>query len=274
MIKPASSLLALLLAAGASPAFSDTVVTFKNAGKGAPNTIAIHKGMVQMPSPQGGMRLIMDTNSRNMLMINDTEKQYMKMNSATIEKTSSLMSQMRQQMMAQLKNLPPEQRKAIEQRMGLDQAQPKAPVMSLKATGQTKKISNIPCKVTDILKNGKKIMEACVATPGDAGIAKADYATMKKMFDMSRQFAKQSSKMGGPNAGGIASMPELNGVPMEVKDLESGQTVTIATIDSKASLKDADFKPGEGYKLVDPLQQMQQMRQQMGRMPAPPQGAK
>ncbi len=261
MIKPASSLLALLLAAG--PALSDTVITFQNAGKGAPNRIAIHHGMVQMPAPQGGMRLIMDTNSRNMVMINDAQKQYMQMNSGTIEKTNSLMSAMRQQMMAQLKNMPEEQRKMIEKRMGLTQNPPAAPKMTLKATDKMKRISNVPCKVTEILRNGEKVMEACVAKPADARIASEDYATMKKMFDMSRQFAKQSAKMAGPAASGIASMPDLNGVPMEVRDLKGGHTVTIANIDSKAKLKDADFKPGAKYQKIDPLQQMRQMQQQM-----------
>ncbi len=267
MIRPARIALAVTVACLAQQVSADTVVTFKKQNGAAPEKITIHAGMVQMPSPETGMRLVMDTNRQKMLMINDKEKQYMEMDSATIEKTSKLMSQMRQAMMAQMKNLPEAQRKMLEKRMGIGATLPAAPKFTVKSTGKHIKISGIPCEVKEILRDGKPSMEACVASVADTGIDKADYATMKKMFDMSRMFARQSAKMAGSAAGGVASMPNLDGVPLEVKDMEHGRTVTVATIDSKVKLADKDFQIGPGYKKIDPFQQMQQ---HMGHMPAPP----
>jgi len=260
MYRPIVFSFVFALAAATQSAFADTVVTFNATGNDVPNTISIHDGSVQMPVPQGNMRLVMDTKTSRMLMIDDGKKQYMEMDSETIKQTSDLMDMVRTQMMAQLENMPEGQRKMLEERMGINLKKPATPVITIKPTGKKKTVSKVKCEVHDVLSDGKKTMEACVATIKASGVAHKDYQTMKKMFVMSRNFAKQATKLGGPTATNtVANMPDLNGVPMEVKNLNDGNTITITSINSNAKLDGSKFKPGSNYKKINLLEQMQKM---------------
>ncbi len=253
--------LALLIGSGGH-VLADTVVHFEGAGNDMPNTISIHNGRVLMAAPGDNTRMVMDTKTSTMRIINDEQKQYMEMNEKTIEQTAGVMSQMRQQMLAQLKALPPEQRKMIEEKMGISsQAAPSVPKVEVKATGKTKKVNGISCEINHILTDGKKTMEACIATPEAAGVNSADFTTMKKMFKFSKSMAEKSAKMSGGNGPIGTNVPELNGVPMEMVELDSGKKMTIKSIDAHAKLNDADFMPGKDYKIYNPLEMMQQQMQ-------------
>ena len=191
----------------------------------------------------------------------------MEMNDKTIEQSSAMVEQMQAQMASQLKSLPEAQRKAIEERMGLSQAKPAAPKVEVKMTGNKRKISGVECEEQQVLTDGQATISACVATPKAAGINDADYATMKKMFQFSKTMAKKSGGVGG---GLAANVPNLNGIPMEVKDLKSGNTLTISSIES-ADLDSKNFAPDPSYQRFDPLQQMQQQMQKLGSgAPTPP----
>lgn len=260
MYRPIVFSFVFALAAASQSAFADTVVTFNATGNDVPNTISIHDGSVQMPVPQGNMRLVMDTKTSRMLMIDDGKKQYMEMDSETIKQTSDLMDMVRTQMMAQLENMPEQQRKMLEQRMGINLKQPTAPVIKVNATGKMKSVSKIQCEIHDVLSDGKKTMEACVATVAASGVAQSDYETMQKMFQMSREFARQAGNLGGLAATTtVANMPDLNGVPMAVKNIADGNSITITSIDSTVKLAAAKFKPGSDYKKINLLEQMKNM---------------
>lgn len=260
MLIPIVPSFAFVLVVAAQATFADTVVTFNASGNDAPNTLLIHAGSVQMPAPQSNMRVVMDTNNRHMLMIDDGKKQYMEMNSESIKQTSNMMDMVRQQMMAQLENMPEQQRKMLEQRMGINLKQPTAPVIKVNATGKMKSVSKIQCEIHDVLSDGKKTMEACVATVAASGVAQSDYETMQKMFQMSREFARQAGNLGGLAATTtVANMPDLNGVPMAVKNIADGNSITITSIDSTVKLAAAKFKPGSDYKKINLLEQMKNM---------------
>jgi hypothetical protein len=236
-----------------------TVIKFNSSTPGAPSQLSILNGNVLIPAADDG-RIVMDTNKNIMMMINDPQKKYMEMDDKTIEQSSAIMDQMQAQMLAQLKSLPEAQRKAIEKRMGLDQSKPAEPKMEVKKTGKKRKVNGIECEDQNVLSDGKVTISACVATPKAAGISDADYATMKKMFKFSKSMAKKSGNMGG---GLAANVPDLNGIPMEVNDLQSGNTMSITSIES-ADLDSKNFAPDPSYQRFDPLQQMQQQMQQLG----------
>jgi hypothetical protein len=255
---PASILLAALSTTTAI-ADSGTVISLSSSTPGAPGKISILNGSVLIPSPKGDGRIIMDTNKNIMTMINDPQKRYMEMNNKTIEKSSGIMEQMQQQMLTQLESLPEEQRKAIEQRMGLNQNKPAEPKVEVKPTGNKRKISGIECEEHNVLTDGQKTLTACVATPKASGITDADYKTMKKMFHFSKEMAKKSGGIGG---GLAANVPDLNGVPMEVNELQSGSILTITSIKS-AELDSKSFMPDASYTRFDPIEEMQKQMQQM-----------
>lgn len=250
---------ALLLLAGSAQA--DTVIQFSH-GPEQNSAISIKNGIVYTPAGQG-QRMLWDTNNNRMLMVNDAQKQFMVIDTATIEQASGFMEQMREQMMAQLKSMPEEQRKALERQMGINLSKPAVPKVELKSTGKGRTISSIRCAQSDIFTNGQKTGEVCIASIKDSGINPQDYATMKKMFNLSKKMAEKTASMGAPGAGMIKDMPDLNGVPMEFRDLSSGQAVLISSVNSSAQLDPANFAPGQGYQQVNPFQQMQQLQGMM-----------
>jgi hypothetical protein len=254
---------ALLATLSISVAHADTgtIIKFDSSVPEAPRELSILNGRVLIPSATGDGRIIMDTNKNVMFMVNDPQKQYMEMNDETIEQSTGMMEQMQQQMAAQLKSLPEAQRKAIEQRMGLDQAKPATPKVEVKPTGKKRNVSGVECEDRSVLTDGQATMSACVATPKAAGISEVDYKTMKKMFHFSREMAKKSGGLGGGKL--TTNVPDLDGIPMEVKDLQSGNTLTITSIQS-SNLDSKHFAPDPSYKRFDPIQQMQQQMLQMG----------
>ncbi len=254
----------------AGPAAADTVIKFNSSQKGALEQMAIKDGKVLISSSQSPGRIVMDTGAQKMVMINDKDKKFMEMDEKYMEQSANLMNQMRQQMMSQLQNLPPEQRKAVEQQMGIAATPPKPPEVTIKATGQTKTVSGVPCEIHEVMTDGKKSMEACMATPEAAKINVSDYATLKKMQAFSQTMMKKSVAMGGGGSNMPKELfPSLEGLPMELKDIQNNFTMTITAVES-ASLNAKDFLPGDGYQKFDPIQQMQQMQQQKQQQaPAP-----
>ena len=256
-----TTLLLSLLAAGGQGAFADTVIYFRTNAPGSPESMAIKGNKVLISAPEKNGRFIMDTASEKVVMINDQEKKYFEINSKTIEQTASIMDTMRQTMLAQLQNLPPEQRKMLESRLGLTaETTPPVPKVEIKTTQTQIKVNGIPCTLTDIYTDGAKTAEACVATTKAAGISESDYQTMQKMFRLSKKLAEKSARMTGPAPGRFAKSltPELDGFPMQVRDLRNGNHVIVSKIETK-KLNDKDFRPGMAYQKFNPLQEMQKM---------------
>ncbi len=251
----------LLLVLTATTASADTVIHFKTNAPGSPEQMAIKGDKVLILSPQREGRFVMDTATETVTMIDDREKRYFQIDSQTVEQTTGMVEMMRQAMLAQLKNLPPEQRKMMEERLGITpEATPPLPTIEIRPTTSKIKVNGVPCTLTDIVTDRRKTAEACVATPKAAGISDTDYATMQKMFRISRKLAEKTRHMTGPAAGEFAQSlaPELDGFPMEVKDLTNGNHVIVSKIETR-KLKTSDFLPGAGYQKINPLQEMQRL---------------
>ncbi len=258
---------ALLLSSifvGLGNAQADTLIKFDAIETNQSGSIAIKDGLVLLRDPRRPGRLVMDTNTSTLYMIDDTRKQYVKMNEGTLEKTASMMSLMQQVMLSQIQKLPPEERKAFEQRLGLNAQKKAPPKIEVHRTGAHKKLRGIDCEVTNILTDGKLTAGACVATPKAAGVPEKDYQTMKKMFAISRRMAEKTSSLsrGMPGNFSPQMVPELNGVPIEAKDFLRKNSLEIKSI-QQTTLNAKDFQPGADYTLFDPVEQMQlQMKMQ------------
>lgn len=262
-MKHAAMTAATCLFLSTASGYADTIIKFKTNAPGSPDSMSIKGSKVLISAPERKGRFIMDTEVGKIMIINDQEKKYFELDNKTVEQTSSMMKMMQNAMMAQLQNLPPEQRKAIESRLGLQQKAPPAPKVEIKPTQAVIKVNGIPCTMTNIFTDGKKTAEACVATTKAAGISEADFITMQKMFRMSRDLAEKSANMSGAAAGKFAHSlaPDLEGFPMEVRDLRNGNNVVVSKIE-KTNLTNTSFNPGQGYQKFNPIQEMQKLMQQ------------
>lgn len=256
-------LLSLPVALVTAAASADTVIHFNTNAPGSPERMTIKGQKVLISAPKSHGRFIMDTASEKMLVINDADKKYFEIDSNTVEQTASMMGMMRNVMQAQLQNLPPEQRKVMEERLGLKpESKPPVPKVEIKPGKSTIKVNGVACTPTEIFTDGKKSAEACVATPKAAGIPKKDYDTMQRMFHISRKMAEKASSMSSGTTGRLAKSiaPDLPGIPMQVRDLNSDNQVMITRIETK-TLSNGEFIPGQGYQKFNPLQEMQKYLQ-------------
>ncbi len=147
-------------------------------------------------------------------------------------------------MREQLKNLPPEQRAMIEQRMGgmanFGAMESKPPVKVTTVKRGSDKIAGFKCQRYDVLNDQQQVADVCVASEPDAGMSKADFSTvnsaMKFMRDMAERAQKLSVGMGGPQM----SMGDVDGVPVAAKDLQNGREFKLVRVSDDA-LDDARF---------------------------------
>jgi hypothetical protein len=191
--------------------------------------------------PRGRQAMMYDNKSKVMTVIDHSRKQIVEMNEASIKAMRQQMEAMRSQMQAQLKNLPPEQRKMIEERMGPGPG--KISVVAKK--GKKDKVGGYPCRHYDMQVNGKSEQQVCVAEIDDTGVSKKDYKTLEGMFDFMQKMAESQGAGTAPFANSI------KGIPVRIKEQRTGRVQTVKSIKNEA-LPDSlfDIPP---YQRVDPF---------------------
>lgn len=231
--------LALLTPAAAS---ADTKAVYQSTDGGDTLIFSIKGPMVRWEASdfkKDGRYVLYDSTRKTMILVDDKQQRVTEMDPETMRQQRAAMQAQMAPMLEQLKkrmqNMSPEQRQMIQQRMGsLMQASPAAKAtFTTKALGSAR-VHGIPCERMSVLRNGKAMHEFCVASRTDAGMPRADYNTMLKMFDTMRNMATAvtSSSMVIPES--------LKGLPIEMKD-GSGKTQTLKSL-STASLPSAAFQ--------------------------------
>ena len=224
-----------------SAAFADVKAVYHADGKES-SSLAVKGHLVRWTfhDPRGRQVMVFDNKRKVMTVVDHSRKQVVEMNEDSIKALKQQMKAMREQMQAQLKNLPPEQRKMIEQRMGVGPTKTK--VVAKK--GKTDKISGYPCRHYDMQVNGKSEQQVCVASLADAGVSAKDYKTLEGMFGFMQKMAESQS-------GGVTPFANIKGLPVQMKEQRTGRLQTVKSI-SKDGLADALFEVPP-YKRVDPF---------------------
>jgi Domain of unknown function (DUF4412) len=233
--------LALLVPAAAS---ADTKAVYESAKGDESLTFSVKGPMVRWEASEfkkDGRYALYDGTRGTMILVDVSRQQITEMDPETMRKQRAAMQArlgpMMEQLKKQMKNMPPEQRAMLEKRMGAIM-QPDAAAAS--ATFTTKaagsgRVHGIPCKRLSILRNGKAVHEVCLASRTDAGVPRADYDTMIKMFDTMRNMASAVASTA------VAIPADLKGMPVEMKNYTNGTVRTLKSI-STATLPAAAFQ--------------------------------
>jgi hypothetical protein len=226
----AAALCALLVPAGAG---ADTKAVYESATGKESLTVRVKGPMVRWDArelDQGQRYVLFDSTRDVMIVVDDRRKEITELNPETLrrqrQQMQAQMAPMMKQLQAQLKNMPPEQRRMIEKKMG---ALMKPPGETPEATFTTRKVGSgsvqgIPCTRHAILRDGKPEHEVCVASRSDAGVPADDYQTMRKTFAAARAMASAVAAASVPMAG------DLEGVPVEMKSSAQGTVRTLRSL--------------------------------------------
>ena len=266
---------AAIAALSITPAtFAATTVEFDAQGEG-PETFLISKGKVLMRSGENE-DMVYDDRKRQMTMIDHSRRGYFVMDPEKMAaqmqgmqsqmqgQMGAAMEQMKQHMQTLLDNpdISDEQKKMIQDEMAKMSARsgamPTAPgaapePMKIKATGKSRKVAGINCKMHRVSRGGRTVQEVCVASRKATGMPKDDYQTMQNMFSFMREIAEKSMSAMGMSGGGGAAFPEIDGVPVEIKDMEDGTVSVLRNVSTK-SIADSTFSVPAGYREHNPFQ--------------------
>lgn len=223
-------------------AFADVKAVYRADGKESSSlAVKAHLVLWTFTDPRGRQAMVFDNKRKALTVIDHSRKEIVEMDEASIKAMQQQMETMMAQMRAQLKNLPPEQRKMIEQRMGVGPSKNK--VVAKK--GKTDKISGYRCRYYDMMVNGKQEQRVCVATLADAGVSEKDYKTLEGMYGFMRKMAKSQGTSAAPLT------ENVKGIPIRMKEFRTRRIQTVTSI-STGGLPDSLFKV-PSYKRVDPF---------------------
>lgn len=204
--------------------------------------------------------LIIYRGDRNELIVADNERlEYYVIDEQAMNKMAGQISEAMKQMEEMLKSMPPEQRAMAEQMMqqqmpGL-QPVPETP-STLRKTGKSDTINGYDCEFYEVLQEGRKTREMCVAGWNDieGGQEAADAMIgMGKFFErMHEAFAETAgTNIMGRQQEVFAQMRELGGYPVYARDFdEAGALAGESTLQSSRteSIDAMQFEPPEGYR--------------------------
>jgi hypothetical protein len=157
--------------------------------------------------------VILDASLRKMMVIDPDQRSYHEMTEADMRQMKARMDAMKAQMQERMKNMPPEQRKMMEQMMGGKaagaMASGNAPVVRYEALGQKKTVAGHACEMYKVLVGDMMTSHTCFAPWSSGIVSKADVesfkalaAELKKMFDVT-------------GMGGNQDWSKIPGVPVE-----------------------------------------------------------
>ena len=258
--KVSGVLAALLL----SPAVhADATLTMKDSSGADDALIQVKGNLVRMTQSGQPDYLVYDKTRDTVIHVNPAKKEYMEIDRARLDGYADSLSAMRERMAPQiammreqLKNMSPEQRAMIEQRMGgmIDLAtmdsEPAADLRSVKRG--SKEVAGFACDVYEVMEGKQPVAEVCLATQADAGVSKADFNTLTAMMEFMRDMAGKAQKLA---AGMVAGVPRFDiadaqGVPVAMKDLKQGRAFTVAAV-SDDPLDEALFTAYRTYSKRD-----------------------
>ena len=207
--------------------------------------------------------LIIHRGDRNELIVADNRRlEYYVIDQDSMNQMAEQMSSALKQMDQMMKSLPPDQRAMAKQMMeqqmpGLSSA-PDSP-SKLQKTGKTDTINGYDCEYYEVIKQGKKTRDMCVAKWSDID---GGSEAVDAMLGMGRFFDSMHDAFSGATGTNImgkqqelfAHMRQLGGYPVYARDYDDTGEVAgeSSLISSQSKSIDATmFKSPEGYRRVE-----------------------
>lgn len=204
--------------------------------------------------------LIIYRGDRNELIVADNERlEYYVIDAQTMNRMAAQIRDALKEVKDLLSTMPPEERAEAEQMLQLEMPGLR-PVSetptTLRKTGESDTINGYDCEFFEVMQDGRRTRDMCVAEWGDidGGQEAADAMIgMGKFFEqMHDAFAETAgTNFMGPQQEIFAQMRELGGYPIYARDYdENGALEGESTLKSSSaeSVDAAKFEPPEGYR--------------------------
>ncbi len=234
---------------------ADTLITLENTDAEMPDKILIKNGRVLITEPARERRMIFDTNSSSMYIVNDKQREYTVINEAYMENVGSMLNSMQSVMAGLMGQVPEEQRAQLEEMMGTEiNNQPEPVDVKIVKTGKSKQISGFNCDILHLKENNVTTNTVCVATAKEVKMSANDYATLIKMGGIINSFVDKFSQIAGEYSDSLVAggkiINQINGIPLEIVN---GNNRSIMSSIKESAIANSVFGLS-GYQQIDPLQ--------------------
>ena len=179
-------------------------------------------------------------------LINITKKSYMELTKADLDQMKGQMDAA----MAQLRNLPPEQRAMVEQMMrgrGMAGMATAAPKVEYRQTG-TDKVGQWTCTKYEGSVSGQKTTEVCTVDPKDFGLTAADFEAARQLSEFLKSMLPQMQDASFVN--GTTQSEGFSGVPVRRTSFRNGaiESVSEVTETRRQTFPAATFEVPPGFR--------------------------
>lgn len=187
-------------------------------------TLYIDSGKIRIDGESPDLRkygMIFDGDKQVLWMLSPDEGTYREMNGAQMEQMGQQMSQAMKQMEAQLANMPPEQRKMMEdmmkQRMGA--AAPAQPTITVQEKGSGEKIGPYTTTHYEVLSNGQLSQEIWAASSDQVHLSESDFKTFQQLA----KFYEPLKRNAPQGSWATPDMQQIKGLPVRTLVYEGGR---------------------------------------------------
>jgi hypothetical protein len=216
-----------------------------------------HDVKVTMANATGGTSdMIFHGAKQEMVIINHANKTYMVMDKATVDQMVSQLGGVMAQMQEAMKNMPPEQRAAMEKMMAgrLGGAAPAAEPVVMHNTGEHGTEAGYAAVRWEATRGGRKIREMWVASWSSIHGAAEAQAAMSAMAEYGKSMMESLSKSGLPIGRSIDDslfqFQALNGFPVVTREFgDDGKATSETTLKGarQETIPASEFQPPAGY---------------------------
>lgn len=177
-------------------------------------TFYIQSGKLRMDmdTKDGKTTVIFDGDKQILWMLNPAEGTYRELNGQQMDQMAQQMNNAMQQMQARLGNMPPEQRKMVEdmmkQQMGRGAAA--APEITVQEKG-SEKVASFDTTHYAVLSNGQLTQEVWAASPGQIHVDESEFKTFQAMA----KFWEPLRRNAPAGSWSASAMQQIKGMPVK-----------------------------------------------------------
>jgi Domain of unknown function (DUF4412) len=201
------------------------------------------------------MMFLTDGGRNRMVLLDRAKNEYREIDEQTMKQLGAQINAAMAQMQEQMKNLPPEQRKMVEQMM--KGKMPQAAANAAPKTVYTAKgggsVSGFSCTKYEGMEGNQKVADVCAASASQIRLAPGDFQVFQKMKDFvaSLTSAMSSLPFYSNLAAGRYFENGIEGFPIQRISYENGKADDRSELKSvtPASFSDADFSLGNAKKI-------------------------
>ncbi len=242
----ACGMLLLPLQAGADSTLQYDVTADNTTHEG---TVYVRDGRVRVNMQPSQWTLYIQSEDA-LYMVDADRKLYRRVDNTTIDDIRERFEALRAGIRERLKELEPEQREQMRERLQDILAEPQKAPLKIHDLGKTDQVAGFRCERKTVMQDDAIRQTLCVAPIDELHVTPDEFETMKRMF----RLVTKLTTISGASGESIPYIEGLDGVPIATASKDGSVKQSLTKI-SHESLQDAMFKLPDDFSEMKPPEQ-------------------